>query len=57
MEWAAAATARLVMYPCMDNQVLNLVAFMPAEVAGDLGEGMYLDHRNRLTVRLPGVWG
>ncbi|KAL4929775.1 uncharacterized protein BDV17DRAFT_297965 [Aspergillus undulatus] len=39
MEWAAAGTARLVMYPCSNNSVLNLVAFMPTEKVGKLGEG------------------
>ncbi|KAL4867784.1 hypothetical protein BDV12DRAFT_209604 [Aspergillus spectabilis] len=39
MEWAAAGIARLVMYPCSNNEVLNLVAFMPTELVGNLGEG------------------
>ncbi|KAL4940200.1 hypothetical protein BDV06DRAFT_24395 [Aspergillus oleicola] len=39
MEWAAAGVARLVMYPCSNNTVLNLVAFMPTEQVGKLGEG------------------
>ncbi|KAL4794975.1 hypothetical protein BDV19DRAFT_178493 [Aspergillus venezuelensis] len=39
MEWAAPGTARLVMYPCSNNTVLNLVAFMPTDQVGKLGEG------------------
>ncbi|KAL4882173.1 hypothetical protein BJY04DRAFT_227367 [Aspergillus karnatakaensis] len=39
MEWCAAGVARLVMYPCSNNEVLNLVAFMPTELVGNLGEG------------------
>ncbi|BCS25029.1 uncharacterized protein APUU_41473A [Aspergillus puulaauensis] len=39
MEWAAAGKARLVMYPCSNNEVLNLVAFMPTAQVGKLGEG------------------
>lgn len=41
MEWAAPGTARLVMYPCSNNEVLNLVAFMPTAHVGTLGEGGY----------------
>ncbi|KAL4914675.1 hypothetical protein BDW62DRAFT_204430 [Aspergillus aurantiobrunneus] len=39
MEWAAPGKARLVMYPCSNNEVLNLVAFMPTSQVGRLGEG------------------
>ncbi|KAL4982435.1 hypothetical protein BDW68DRAFT_192150 [Aspergillus falconensis] len=39
MEWAEGGKARLVMYPCSSNEVLNLVAFMPTAQVGKLGEG------------------
>ncbi|KAL4747083.1 hypothetical protein BDW72DRAFT_206794 [Aspergillus terricola var. indicus] len=39
MEWAEGGKARLVMYPCSNNEVLNLVAFMPTAKVGKLGEG------------------
>ncbi|KAL4805176.1 hypothetical protein BDV18DRAFT_25535 [Aspergillus unguis] len=39
MEWSLANTARLVMYPCQNNQVQNLVGFLPTEVVGKLKEG------------------
>lgn len=42
MEWAAAGKARLVMYPCSNNEVLNLVAFLPTAHVGKVGEGRYI---------------
>ncbi|KAL5335218.1 hypothetical protein BJX70DRAFT_401821 [Aspergillus crustosus] len=42
MEWAAPGIARLVMYPCSNNEVLNLVAFMPTELVGNLGQAKHL---------------
>ncbi|KAL4978988.1 hypothetical protein BDW66DRAFT_157852 [Aspergillus desertorum] len=39
MEWAEGGKARLVMYPCANNEVLNLVAFIPTAKVGRLGKG------------------
>ncbi|KAL2810152.1 hypothetical protein BJX63DRAFT_328766 [Aspergillus granulosus] len=38
IEWEALKT-RLVMYPCSDNKVLNMCAFVPTAQAGEHGEG------------------
>lgn len=38
VEWAAD-DRRLVAYPCSDNRMFNLVAFLPTTEAGALGEG------------------
>jgi salicylate hydroxylase len=39
IEWEAPKT-RLVVYPCADNKVLNMCAFVPTSQAGEQGEGM-----------------
>ncbi|KAL2827944.1 hypothetical protein BDW59DRAFT_53118 [Aspergillus cavernicola] len=38
IEWAAPKS-RLVVYPCSDNEILNLCAFIPTADAGELGQG------------------
>ncbi|KAL2788798.1 hypothetical protein BJX66DRAFT_352518 [Aspergillus keveii] len=38
IEWEAPKT-RLVVYPCADNKVLNMCAFVPTSQAGEQGEG------------------
>ncbi|KAL2835817.1 hypothetical protein BJY01DRAFT_252322 [Aspergillus pseudoustus] len=38
IEWEALKT-RLVVYPCSDNKVLNMCAFVPTAQAGEQGEG------------------
>ncbi|KAL3472537.1 FAD/NAD(P)-binding domain-containing protein [Aspergillus californicus] len=35
----SAPKARLVVYPCADNEIINLCAFIPTTEAGGLGEG------------------
>ncbi|KAL4787019.1 hypothetical protein BJX76DRAFT_345859 [Aspergillus varians] len=50
MEWAEAGKARLVMYPCSNNEVLNLVAFMPTTKVGKLGEGWEMTGNKEILV-------
>ncbi|KAK1141893.1 hypothetical protein N8T08_008406 [Aspergillus melleus] len=50
IEWAAS-DRRLVVYPCSDNQILNLAGFLPTAEAGKLGEGWQATGNKEALVR------